>query len=857
MTTPSYTGFERRRTSTRGVRIGDRVARVCIAIGGFGTIGAVLLVCGFLFWVVLPLFFPASLQEDGPRSSAVVPAGSADATLAQGMDPYRIALWRLRSDGVVELRSIHDGAVVVEQPLKETAEAILTVSGSHVLIAGAGQSARVASLGFEQRVMMQSGEAALESMHSDDVRALDGAVWQRTQEGFRRMSLEVDPGESFRVPTGSYAATDVLQREGGMLVAIADRSGNLLLRHLVRRENDFTGEIETETRTADCRLEELGLDRGVPARLTWISRGRNLLVLWSDGQCARLDTTDFAAPKVVERLDLLPADARQITATARLIGDRSVLVADGRGDVHSVFLIRTDDAAGARGTDGAELVVANLFASGGRGRVDQMATSSRTRTFAAVYDGGWLRVWHATSRRLLAETRLPRDVEVRSVTISPKEDAILVSYDRGHSLFQFRPGHPEVSLSALCLPVWYEGRPGPEHSWQSTGGSDEFEPKLGLWPLVFGTLKGTLYCILFGVPLALLAAIYTSEFLAPRYRNRIKPLVESMASLPSVILGYLAGQVFAPFVESWLTALLLCCLAIPLAWVLCSQVVQLFGQQARLRLERKRLWLAGISLPMGIGIAIGGAGLVDATLFAGSFQSWLQPDRAEQTSAFGGFFLLFLPAAALAAAWTLGRTGWLASRRAAGILRTAVGGGVAIGLAALASVLLSSLGLDLRGSVVDTYVQRNAVVVGFVMGFAVIPIIYTIAEDALSAVPEHLRAASLGAGATPWQTATRIVLPTAMSGIFSAIMVGLGRAVGETMIVLMAAGNTPVLELNPFSGFRTLSANLAVELPEAVRDSTHYRTLYLAALVLFAMTFLLNSGAELVRQRFRKRAWQL
>ena len=96
-----------------------------------------------------------------------------------------------------------------------------------------------------------------------------------------------------------------------------------------------------------------------------------------------------------------------------------------------------------------------------------------------------------------------------------------------------------------------------------------------------------------------------------------------------------------------------------------------------------------------------------------------------------------------------------------------------------------------------------------------------------------------------------------MSGLFSAVMVGLGRAVGETMIVLMAAGNTPVLDWNIFNGFRTLSANIAVELPEAVRGGTHYRTLFLAALVLFAMTFVLNTAAEVVRQRFRKRAAQL
>jgi phosphate transport system permease protein len=143
------------------------------------------------------------------------------------------------------------------------------------------------------------------------------------------------------------------------------------------------------------------------------------------------------------------------------------------------------------------------------------------------------------------------------------------------------------------------------------------------------------------------------------------------------------------------------------------------------------------------------------------------------------------------------------------------------------------------------------------MGFAIIPIIYTIAEDALSAVPEHLRSASLGCGATPWQTATRIIIPTAMSGLFSAVMIGLGRAVGETMIMLMATGNTSIVDMNIFNGLRTLSATLAVELPEAPQDSTHFRTLFFAGLTLFAMTFVVNSVAEMVRLRFRKRAYQL
>ena len=148
-------------------------------------------------------------------------------------------------------------------------------------------------------------------------------------------------------------------------------------------------------------------------------------------------------------------------------------------------------------------------------------------------------------------------------------------------------------------------------------------------------------------------------------------------------------------------------------------------------------------------------------------------------------------------------------------------------------------------------------VVGFAMGFAVIPIIYTIAEDALNAVPEHLRAASLACGATPWQTATSIVLPTAMSGVFAAVMIGMGRAVGETMIVVMAAGNTPLIDWNLFNGLRALSATIAVELPEAVRGGSLYRMLFLAALTLFVMTFVINTLAELVRLRFRRRAAQL
>jgi phosphate transport system permease protein len=149
------------------------------------------------------------------------------------------------------------------------------------------------------------------------------------------------------------------------------------------------------------------------------------------------------------------------------------------------------------------------------------------------------------------------------------------------------------------------------------------------------------------------------------------------------------------------------------------------------------------------------------------------------------------------------------------------------------------------------------VVVGIAMGFAVIPIIFAISEDAFSNVPSDLAAGSLALGANRWQTVVRVVLPTASPGIFSAIMVGFGRAVGETMIVLMATGNTPILSMSPFNGFRTLSANIAVEVPEAPQGATLYRTLFIAALLLFVMTFLVNTAAELVRHRLRRRYGRL
>ncbi|MBL4701413.1 MAG: ABC transporter permease subunit [Phycisphaeraceae bacterium] len=488
-------------------------------------------------------------------------------------------------------------------------------------------------------------------------------------------------------------------------------------------------------------------------------------------------------------------------------------------------------------------------------------------------------------RAQIANSTLP----VQAVAMAPKDNGLMAITSDEIGIWEYDPKHPAITMGAIFLPVWYESYETPTQVWQSSAGTDDSEPKYGLYPLIFGTLKATFYSMLFGLPIAMLAAIYTSEFLHPRVKAWVKPAIELMASLPSVVLGFLAAMVFAPFFEQYVPAMLACIATVPLSFLLGAYLWQLLPHTLSIQLENMgdvaparnekvnpfrlllfkmggvRLVCLFIMFGLSLLLAMALGGPIEYMLFAGDVKLWLD---GQIGNGVGAWMILLLPLSGLAAAFVISR---VVNPRIAAYGDTQTRGKVAVVdllkfvlacvitciIAFVASWLLNNIGWDPRGSYVDTYVQRNALIVGFVMGFAIIPIIYTIAEDAMSAVPTHLRSASLGAGATPWQTATRIIMPTAMSGLFSAMMIGLGRAVGETMIVLMAAGNTPVMEMNIFNGFRTLAANIAVELPEAPKDGTHFRMLFLAALTLFAMTFVVNTLAEAVRLRFRKKAIQL
>jgi phosphate transport system permease protein len=407
--------------------------------------------------------------------------------------------------------------------------------------------------------------------------------------------------------------------------------------------------------------------------------------------------------------------------------------------------------------------------------------SARDRSFVAGAADGSLGLYHATSGRLLWSGRAALDGAAR-LALTARGDLGMAAGAQDASLLRIRNPHPEASWRSFFGRIWYEDAPGPAFVWQSTGGTDAFEPKFSLVPLLFGTLKGTLYALLLAVPLGMGGAIFVSQFMHPRLAGVVKPAVELMASLPSVVLGFVAGLWLAPRLERMLPGLLAMGIAFPL-----------------LALAAAGLWRAlprGFTqrFPAGSEIALHAALLALGALVCVELSPWLE------ARFFGGD----------ASSWLAQTTGLV-------------------------------------------YDQRNALVAGIAMGFAVIPIVLSLSDEALSNVPPTLSAASLALGATRWQTVARIVLPAASPGLFAAVMIGLGRAIGETMIVLMATGNTPILHWSPFDGFRTLSANIAVEIPEAPHGGTLYRTLFASALGLFALTFALNTAAELVRERLRRR----
>ena len=482
----------------------------------------------------------------------------------------------------------------------------------------------------------------------------------------------------------------------------------------------------------------------------------NILRVWriTSGGLELRDTQTF--PQQPERIALLS-------------GGSTLLVVDAKG-IAQWFDIASET--------GPHLRFIRYFSDAKPAKL--LLTEAHRRVFATLDPSGELTLF--SSKRNGAFFSHQLGAGITYAAFSPRGDGVVTERAGRWQHFLLANPWPDISWRSLWQKVWYEHYPAPDYVWQSTSANDDYQGKFSLVPMVVGTLKAAGLAMLFATPLALAAAMYTAWFMAPKMRRWVKPAIEMMGALPSVVIGLIAGLWLAPILAERLLGLLLLPLALAATLLLCGWLSQRLPPQWRRRLcaEGREIW---ILLPLLLLVSlccVWGIPLLELSLTGQSFVHRLS----------GG------------------------------------------------------------------YQQRNLLIAGVAMGFALVPLIFTLAEDAIFSVPSALGQGSLALGATPWQTLTRVVLPGASAGIFAALMIGFGRAIGETMIVLMATGNTPATEGGLLQGVRSLAANVAIEMPEAAAGSGHYRVLFLSALVLLIFTLVINTIAELVRQRLRQRFGQ-
>ena len=711
----------------------DWLAGRFISFGGIGIIAAVMGIFFFVLSEAWPLF--RSPEVTAEKTHQVV------GPFAIGLDPYYQTAYAIGPQGVDLLR-LDDGQVIRrERPAELTGRAVT---------AAQRMPNDVLALGTDD------GHLLLAQVRFQ----LDYSSGQRQvvpQFAVERL-VAVDPvGEplvqvAFRAGDDGRSAAAAITASGRLVVMVAEQQQGLLgPGERKARQYELTADF-------DGKATQVLLDGRIRQLLVGTDRGQ--VYEW------RLSGVE-QVPAFVGHIAVSDV---AVSALAYALGEVSLVVGDAAGHVSTWFKVEENGQRSYRKI--------HAFAPHAAA-VTHIAASGRDKQFLTTDAEGAIALHHLTSEQTVFQLR--GDSPATALVFAPKADGFLaLGQDGWLRRFALDHPHPEISAAVLFGSIWYEGYGSREYVWQSTGGTDEFEPKLSLVPLILGTAKGTLYALLFALPLAVLAAIYTAEFASPRVQGLVKPSVEVMASLPSVILGFLAGLWLAPLLESHLLGTLLLLPAVPTVVIAAAWGWQ-YAPEAWVRQVARvgEIYLLGAVTLLVAWLAYALGPVFEELAFDGHFLRWLRQD--------------------------------------------------------------AGVGYD----------QRNCLVVGFAMGFAVVPLVFTICEDALSSVPSHLRAGSLALGATPWQTAIKVVLPMALPGIFSAAMIGLGRAIGETMIVLMATGNTPIMDWNIFNGMRTISANIAVELPEAPHQGTLYRVLFLSGLLLFMATFFINSLAEIVRQRLR------
>jgi phosphate transport system permease protein len=727
----------------------DGVTRFIIKTGGISIILCILGMCVFLVKEIIPLFLPTQATLTDPI--ALSPLERPTTSALVGIDEHQELAYVLRGDSL-EFVFLGKGTSAISR---------IPAQG---LLPGGSVTALTRAFGKGHNL----------AMGTEDGRVIPVTI-EYTQN-FQGDERSIAPSVRVGTPINAAPTPQPITK-----LAYQSTESEVRIAALLQDQHLWLTTSRTVSRpdgTTVASATQVDLTPSIPGRvtaLTLASRAELLAVGTAEGKVYHFDLRDEAKPVLAETTQASER-GQAVTALAYLMGDRSLVVGDAAGQVNVWMPVREH-----AGTNRTHMTAVHRFVSH-QSAVSDITISQRDKGFITTDVGGEIRLHHSTSEQTVLALA-PQQGALRSTYFSPKADGLVGVADTNRLVhYHIANPYPEITLRTLFFPVMYEGYERPELVWQSSSGSDDFEAKFSLTPLIFGTIKGTVYAVLLAVPLAVLAAIYTSMFMHPDYRAKIKPTIEIMAALPTVVLGFLAGLWFAPVLERNFPAMTGMVLVTPFAVAASAGLFLLLPASVRNRIRPGVEAL--LMMPVIIAVVWGCLATNawwESFLFDGHYKPWLQ----------------------------------------------------------------THLGLN--------YDQRNAIVVGVAMGFAIIPIIYSISEEALTNVPKNLIAGSLALGATRWQTLTHLVLISASPGIFSALMIGLGRAVGETMIVLMATGNTPIMDWSLFNGFRTLSANIAVEIPEAPHGGTLYRTLFLAGLLLFVATFLLNTVAELIRQRLREK----
>lgn len=747
--------------NTAGMRrkreIKDRLANLTIGLGGVGVIAAIALIFFYLLFEVWPLFSGADLEKNAPVKTQA-------AALYIDADEYNESGIRLLADGQVQILDVKTGKVesTTRLPLPEKVS-VVSVQRGPILSSLVG-------IGLSNGQLLVAKPNYDVSYDSKNTRIINSSLAFPYGETPITIDRNGAPLSVFYVRGSEDDLRVIALAEGRVqrlhFASDAQASSSLSL--------SFGDEDTAEAETGFSEVEREDLPyRGHEADQIIIGQDGNWAYVFHDGN--RVSVFNVRDEPVYTQEVSLTGPTADVTAVTALQGNVSLMVGDSLGGLSQWFMVRDSSS----GTDHFSLQKIRSIKLGDNA-ITALSPELRRKGVLVGDAKGNVSYYYTTSNRLILNENAG-DSPIRTLAMSARSLGLLVQSDDSYSFWHMDIEHPDISMQSTWKPVWYESYEAPTYTWQSSSGTTDFESKLSLMPLTFGTIKAAFYAMLLGAPLAVFGAMYSAVFMSPTLRRKVKPTIELMEALPTVILGFLAGLWLAPTIEDNLPGIFSLLILTPIT------IVVVGGLWSRMSLEKRAFADGWAPLILIVPILITGylsfafSQPVENAFFGGDVRSWLE----------------------------------------------------------------NSTGLN--------FDQRNSLIVGLAMGFAVIPNIYAIAEDALFAVPRHLTNGSLALGATQWQTLMRVVLPTASPGIFSALMIGMGRAVGETMIVLMATGNTAIMDWNIFEGMRTLSANVAVEMGEAEVGSTHFRVLFLSALVLFVLTFILNTVAEVVRTRLRKK----